>query len=74
MDIRTRKEKERDSRHAAICEEYLRIAGMYPAASQNRMLNAVARKFGMTSAGVKNIIKAKGLYDTARNGRRRAES
>lgn len=66
IDVRTPAEKAREERHKAICQAYLSLCNQHPDCKPHRLMTIVAKQFGMTVPGVKNVISSNGLYDAAR--------
>lgn len=64
IDLRTPREKERDQRHAAICNEFLTLTNQMPDAPTHRIFGLIADRHGMTIPGVRNIVIKAGLYTT----------
>lgn len=64
IDLRTAKEKERDQKHAAICNEFLTLKNQMPNAATHRIFGLIADRHGMTIPGVRNIVIKAGLYTT----------
>lgn len=64
IDVRTPAERKRDEKHRAICQAYLNLSSQYPNYKPYRIMAALARQFGMTTPGIKNVLEAKGLYGT----------
>lgn len=60
--IQSPQEKERASRNAQLLHDFKELTTMFPDASEFRKLRTLAEKYGMTTEGVKKIIKANGLY------------
>ena len=57
-------EKARKEKHAKICAMFLDLSNKNPDVFPHRIFDAIARSFGMTTPGVKNIIIKNGLYKT----------
>lgn len=61
-DLRTEKEKEREKMHKAIGDDYRRLCALQPDTSANRKFSMLAKNYGLTLMGVRNIIIRLGLY------------
>ena len=62
IDFRTPIEKAREEKHMAICNAYTAISSEHPECRPYRIMTIIAKQYGMTVPGVKNILTAKGLY------------
>lgn len=63
-DLRTRFERARDVKREELCKVYMRLARKYPQYSRNRVISEVAARCGWSIVGVRDLLKAKGLYQT----------
>lgn len=66
VDLRTPKEKARDMRHEQIANMYLTLSNEQPTAAPHRIFNAIAKRYEMTSMGVRRIVERAGLYQPKR--------
>ena len=64
IDLRTPKEKERDQKHAAICNEFLTLTNQMPTAATHRLFGLIDERHKLTIPGVRNIVIKAGLYAT----------
>ncbi len=62
LDLRTKTEKSRAARHAAICREYAMMLAASPVTSPNRILTIIATRRGMSIPGLREIVKKAGIY------------
>ena len=66
IDVRTPAEKARDEKHAAICRAYLALTNQHPECKPHRLMSIVAKQYGMTVPGIKNVLTSRGLYEVAK--------
>lgn len=66
IDVRTPAEKAREERHRAICRSYLSLTNEHPDCKPHRIMSIVAKQYGMTVPGIKNVLTSRGLYEAAR--------
>lgn len=66
IDVRTPAEKAREERHRAICRAYLGLSSQHPECRPYRIMSILARQYGMTVPGIKNVLTSRGLYGAAR--------
>ena len=66
IDVRTPAEKERDEKHKAICRDYLSLSNQHPDCKPHRLMSIVAKQYGMTVPGIKNVLASRGLYEAAK--------
>lgn len=66
IDVRTSTEKARDEKHRAICSAYLRLSNQHPDCKPYRIMSIVAKQYGMTVPGIKNVLTSRGLYEVAK--------
>lgn len=64
IDLRTPREKERDTKHSQICNEFLTLRNQMPGAAPHRIFGLIADRHEMTIPGVRNIVIKAGLYTT----------
>lgn len=66
IDVRTSTEKARDEKHRAICNSYLSLSSQHPECKPHRLMSILAKQYGMTVPGVKNVLTSRGLYEVAK--------
>lgn len=66
IDVRTPTEKAREEKHRAICRAYLGLSNQHPECRPHRLMAIVAKQYGMTVPGIKNVLASRGLYEGAR--------
>ncbi len=66
IDVRTPTEKAREEKHRAICRAYLGLSNQHPECRPHRLMSIVAKQYGMTVPGIKNVLASRGLYEGAR--------
>ena len=65
IDVRTPREKAMDEKHDAICRAYLSLSNQHPECKPHRFMTILARQYGMTVPGIKNVLVTRGLYVVA---------
>lgn len=63
IDVRTPTEKAREEKHRAICRSYLSLSTQHPECKPYRLMSILAKQYGMTVPGIKNVLTNRGLYD-----------
>lgn len=56
MELRTKKQKERDARNRAIASDFLEIRKQNPRVFSNRIYDVLADKYGKTNQTIRNIL------------------
>ena len=66
IDVRTPNEKAREEKHKAICRAYLSLSNQRPDCKPYRLMSIVAKQYGMTVPGIKNVLTSRGLYEVTK--------
>lgn len=66
IDVRTPTEKAREEKHRAICRAYLSLSNQHPDCKPYRLMSIVAKQYGMTVPGIKNVLTSRGLYEVTK--------
>lgn len=66
IDVRTPTEKAREEKHKAICRAYLNLSNQHPDCKPYRLMSIIAKQYGMTVPGIKNVLTSRGLYEAAK--------
>lgn len=66
IDVRTPTEKAREEKHKAICRTYLSLSNQHPDCKPYRLMSIVAKQYGMTVPGIKNVLTSRGLYEVTK--------
>ena len=66
IDVRTPTEKAREEKHKAICRAYLGLSNQHPECKPYRIMSILAKQYGMTVPGIKNVLTSRGLYEAAK--------
>lgn len=63
---RTTREKAREAKHKAICNEFLSLTNQFPEASAHRIFGLIAERHQMTMPGIRGILVKAGVYTPKR--------